>query len=54
MLRKVQQRLEKTADEEPDLVFSQSYDCLVGMAGLLTEACTVWWSPQFDLKETTR
>lgn len=51
MLRKVQQKLEKTADEHPDLVFNESYDCLMGMAGLLTEACTVWWSTQFDPKE---
>jgi hypothetical protein len=53
MLRKVQQKLEKTADEQPDLVFNQPYDCLMGMAGLLTEACTVWWSSHFDPKEVT-
>ncbi len=53
MLRKVQQKLEKTAEEQPDLVYNEPYDCLMGMAGLLTEACTVWWSPHFDTKEVT-
>ena len=51
MLSQVQQRLQKVADDQPNLVFDQTYDCLVGMSGLLTEACSVWWSTQFDLQE---
>lgn len=53
MLAQVQQRLEKLADERPQHVHHQPYDCLVGMAGLLTEECTVWWSNRFDLGEET-
>ena len=51
MLSQVQQRLQKLAEDQPNLVFDQPYDCLVGMAGLLTEACSVWWSAQFDPQE---
>jgi len=53
MLSQVQKRLQKLADEHPNNVHSQPYDCLVGMAGLLTEECTVWWSDRFDLTEAT-
>ncbi len=51
MLRRVLIRLEEISKERPSNVHNQSYDCLVGMAGLLTEACSVWWSEQFDLQE---
>jgi hypothetical protein len=51
MYRKVLTRLQTLADQEPDLVYRQQYDCLMGMAGLLTEACEVWWSPRFDLAD---
>jgi len=53
MLRKVQKKLEKTADDQPELVYNEPYECLMGMAGLLTEACTVWWSPKFETTEGT-
>lgn len=53
MLVQVQQRLQKLAEEHPNNVHNQPYDCLVGMAGLLTEDCTVWWSEPFDLTEAT-
>jgi len=54
MLRQVQTQLQKLADEKTiNMVHNQPYDCLVGMAGLLTEDCTVWWSEQFDLAEAT-
>jgi hypothetical protein len=53
MLTQVQQRLLKLAEEQPHDVYRQTYDCLVGMAGLLTEECTVWWSGRFDLAEAT-
>lgn len=53
MLIQVQQRLQRLAEEQPNNIHNQSYDCLVGMAGLLTEACTVWWSEPFDLTEAT-
>lgn len=50
MLREVQQRLRQTADREPQMVHSQPYECLIGVAGLLTEECSVWWGPEFDLE----
>lgn len=54
MLARVQERLQKLAEERPNNnVHNQPYDCLVGMAGLLTEDCTVWWSEPFDLAEAT-
>lgn len=53
MLSQVQRRLQQLAEEYPSHVHNQPYDCLVGMAGLLTEDCTVWWSEPFDLTEAT-
>jgi len=53
MLRQVQQQLQKLSDEQPNNVHSQPYDCLVGMAGLLTEECSVWWSKEFDVQEAS-
>ena len=53
MLRQVLADLKERAKEQPNSVHGESYDCLVGMSGLLTEVCTVWWSDQFDLHEET-
>ncbi len=53
MLSQVQQRLQTLSDEQPNNVHRQSYDCLVGMAGLLTEECSVWWSEEFAVEETS-
>jgi len=44
--------LRKKAREEKDLVFGQPPEFLMGVAGLLTEACKVWWSPEFDILES--
>ncbi len=54
LLSQVQQRLQTLAEDQPNLVCEQPYDCLVGMAGLLTEACSVWWSAKFDVQEAVR
>jgi hypothetical protein len=51
MYRRVVTRLQNVADLQPDLVNRQPHECLMGVAGLLTEECKVWWSPKFDLKE---
>lgn len=51
MYRQVTTRLQRVADNQPDLACRQTYDCLMGVAGLLTEECEVWWSPPFDTKE---
>ena len=52
MLLNVQKRLKKMASEEPKKVEHLSYECLIGIAGLLTEECKVWWSKKFDLSES--
>lgn len=49
MLCDVYQRLKWLSREESSKVEYQNYECLVGMAGLLTEDCKVWWSEEFDL-----
>jgi len=51
MLIRVQDRLEQLAKEDPAKVHGQPAEVLNGMAGLLTENCTVWWSEKFDLEE---
>lgn len=51
MFRYVHTHLQKAAEQHPEMVFNQPYDLLVGVAGLLTEECSVWWSERFDLKE---
>lgn len=51
MYRQVTTRLQRVADHQPDLACQQAYECLIGVAGLLTEECEVWWSPSFDTKE---
>jgi hypothetical protein len=50
MLIDVQDRLKRISETEPERVHRQSYDLLVGVAGLLTEECKVWWSEQFELE----
>ncbi|GAB3585700.1 dsDNA nuclease domain-containing protein [Hymenobacter daeguensis] len=49
MLVSVFQRLKAIADNSPRKVNNEPYECLVGIAGLLTEECTVWWSEKFNL-----
>lgn len=50
MLIRVQDCLKKIVDHEPTRVHHQDVDLLVGVAGLLTADCKVWWSAQFELK----
>lgn len=49
MLNCVYLRLKRISTEEAEKVEYQSYETLVGIAGLLTEECTVWWSEKFEL-----
>ena len=51
MLIEVQDRLHRVAKEEPHKVGKQPYEALIGMAGILTESCPVWWSEKFDLED---
>ena len=50
MLIDVQDRLTRIALEEPNRVYRQSPDVLIGTAGLLTSACKVWWGQPFQLE----
>jgi hypothetical protein len=51
MLVFVQDRLRQISETEPAKVHRQPYDFLVGVAGLLTAECKIWWSENFDLGE---
>jgi hypothetical protein len=53
MMRILLQQLRQRATQRPSTVFNQEYDCLVGISGLLTNECEVWWSPEFNIEETT-
>jgi hypothetical protein len=50
MLIDVQDRLKRISETEPARVHRQSYDLLIGVAGLLTSECKVWWSEHFELE----
>ncbi|CAN1562919.1 CD-NTase associated protein 4, DNA endonuclease domain containing protein [Fimbriimonadaceae bacterium] len=45
----VVRELRRKSREEADLIYEQTEECLIGIAGLLTEECKVWWSPVFPL-----
>jgi hypothetical protein len=49
MLRDVQERLRIAADVRPGMVGGEPYECLIGVAGLLTGECSVWWGPKFQI-----
>lgn len=51
MLRKVQAQLRDLAKNRSNFVARQPYECLVGVAGLLTDECRVWWSSEYDPEE---
>ncbi len=51
MLNDVRQRLRSRHLNEPELFFSCVYEHLLGMAGILTELCKVWWSKKFEIPE---
>lgn len=52
MLIRVQDCLKKIVEDQPTRVYHQEVDLLVGVAGLLTADCKVWWSTRFELKAT--
>jgi len=51
MLNDVYRRLRTIAENRPHAVHDLEYECLAGIAGMLTAECQVWWSERFDLKE---
>ena len=50
MLIKVQDTLSSIAEHQPTRVHHQDGNLLVGVAGLLTSECKVWWSQPFELE----
>lgn len=52
MLIKVQDRLKRIVNDQPTRVHHQDVDILIGIAGLLTTDCKVWWSKRFELEAT--
>jgi hypothetical protein len=46
MLQLVQKKL-REASADKVLAMNQPYECLVGVAGLLTDECRVWWGKKF-------
>jgi hypothetical protein len=50
MLTDVMDRLRREAENRPDMIAYQTYECLMGVAGLLTGDCEVWWGLKFELE----
>jgi Cap4 dsDNA endonuclease len=50
MLIDVQARLRRLAEHHASEVGGHSYDCLIGVAGLLTDECRTWWGPRFPIQ----
>jgi hypothetical protein len=51
MLLELRDRLRHLATDRPHMVGRQEYECLEGVAALLTESCRVWWSDRFQVDE---
>lgn len=49
MYKKALNRLRDQAKNHSTDVLKLQHDCLVGVAGILTEECKVWWSDKFDM-----
>ena len=51
MLKTTVARLKLVAELQPEKVYKEPFDSLVGIAGLLTENCSVWWSKIFEIEK---
>lgn len=49
MLQKVKERIRTLYEKEGATLHGLRYDQLLGIAGILTEECPLWWSDRFDL-----
>lgn len=47
--KSARKQLENFSENNPAQVACKNVDCLIGVAGLLTGACKLWWSEEFDL-----
>jgi hypothetical protein len=53
MLESVRRRLRERHAAGRDELFGCTYEHLLGVAGILTEECAVWWSEHFPIEEET-
>lgn len=51
MLLDLQERMKRIATAEAMKAAGQPYEVLVGVAGLLSDECKVWWSEQFPMED---
>jgi hypothetical protein len=49
MLIQTRERLRLVHDRESSSLFGLRYEHLLGIAGILTEECKIWWSTKFDI-----
>lgn len=49
MLIEIRKRLRTRISSEPKLFLGCKYEHLLGMVGILTEMCEVWWSEEFEI-----
>ncbi len=54
MLQEVRRRLRDRHSRNPASFFRSEYEHLLGIAGILTEICDVWWSERFELPESDK
>jgi hypothetical protein len=52
MLIQLQDTLRDLSSNGAEFVYNQTYDCLVGIAGLLSEECRIWWSERVSSVDT--
>jgi hypothetical protein len=50
MLSDVFRRLRAVAKDRKEIVRGEEYECLAGVAALLTGECQVWWGPKFKIE----
>lgn len=51
MLQQVRRKLRDRYTEDCKWMFSGSYEHLLGIAGIITEECGIWWSAEFEIKD---
>ena len=49
MLQDVRERIRARHANEPDSFLGCKYEHLLGVVGILTELCDVWWSEPFEV-----
>jgi hypothetical protein len=50
MLLRIDERFSDVVKKDANRVYCESIDMLLGIAGLLTGQCLIWWSEKFDIE----